>query len=369
MAENAPTESPVTIAEPDGPLAEYPNLSDGVPVEILFGTLVLLLTGLAAVAMNRAFALPASSSGVLARLYHLGRESHPAWTAKDFKRRAIILGLWLTSRRELRDWYGISDNPGLAAALKQFPLMHGAIYGPYINHAWPMGRRLKTIEQHYRLLGGRAAIIGAAAREPTVLATLEQHCAGLRLVLDKTEWFLREGEVVLNLFAGEQRLLSAAFTLGSEGAQRVAYVGALQGAHMENALQIYRDLTRALHQMRPRDLLLVALRQLCREMGVARIYAVTSEARQHNSPFFGDSHKQKVLLNYDEVWSDQGGSRLDNGFFEIPVPVKHREAGEIPSRKRASYRRRYQMLDTLAQDIAAACSRYESAQPDPGRPL
>ena len=291
---------------------------------------------------------------------------HPKWTAKDFKQRAVILGLWLTSRAELRAWYGIADNPGLASALKLFPQMHGAIYGPYINHAWPMERRLQTIDRHYRLLEGRATILAAAANQPTEVIRLEEQMPGLHLVLDKTEWFLREGEVVLNLFLGDKRVLSIAFTLAREDGQLVAYVGALQGIHADNALQMYREITHAMHHMRPRDFLVVALRQFCAAMGVARILAVSSDARQHNSPFFGDSHKQKVMLNYDEVWSDQGGTPLDNGFFEIPVAVKHRDMADIQSRKRSMYRKRYQMLDKVALDIGAACARHESAQPNSG---
>jgi uncharacterized protein len=240
-------------------------------------------------------------------------------------------------------------------------MMHGAIYWPYINHTWSMERRLRTIEQHYRLLDGRAAVIALAAQEEVELAVLDEQYAGLHLVLDKAIWFLREGEIVLNLFLRDQRFYSIAFTLNAEAGELVAYVGALQGSGSDNAMQVYREITRALYGMRPRDLLVVALKLLCKEIRVAKIYAVTGDARQHNSKYFGGHHKQDVLVNYDEVWAEHGGNRLDNGFYEIPVVVKYRDAGEIPTRKRAAYRRRYQMLDKLALDIRAACSRHETA--------
>ena len=111
--------------------------------------------------------------------------------------------------------------------------------------------------------------------------------------------------------------------------------------------------------MRPRDFLMVALKLLCGEIETNKIWAVSSEKRQHNSPYFGSSHKEKVLVAYNEVWIEHGGTALDNGFFEIPNFVKRKDMSEIPSRKRSAYRRRYEMLDQLAIDIKVACKKYE----------
>jgi uncharacterized protein len=99
---------------------------------------------------------------------------------------------------------------------------------------------------------------------------------------------------------------------------------------------------------------------LCGELGIHRIWAVTGDNRQHNSPYFGTSHKEKVLVAYDEVWLEHGGIELDNGFFEIPSLVRYKDISEIPSRKRAAYRRRYMMLDKLALDIKSSCTHYAS---------
>ena len=59
------------------------------------------------------------------------------------------------------------------------------------------------------------------------------------------------------------------------------------------------------------------------------------------------------------MWLEHGGKPFENGFYEIPAVVKHRDMSEIPTRKRATYRRRYQMLDKLEHDIKSSCSNYE----------
>lgn len=298
---------------------------------------------------------------VFGRVYRLGREMHPAMTANSLKHRVMLMGHALVHFQDVRNWYEISDNPLLIQALSRFPLMHGAMYWPYINRTWTMSRRLAAIDQHYRMLGA-AAIIAKAAQEEVELARLEEAYPGLRLVLDKAFWFLREGEIVINLFVGDRRLYSIAFTLGLEAGEPLLFVGALQGSNAEDALGAYRDITHALHGMRPRDFLMVALKLLCAELGIQRIWAVRGEDRQHNSVYFGGSHTDKVLADYDTVWIEHGGVVLDNGFFEIPAMYKHKDMSEIPSRKRATYRRRYQMLDDLAQGLKAVCARH-AAQP------
>ena len=217
-----------------------------------------------------------------------------------------------------------------------------------------MQRKLAAIDQHFRMLDGSAKIVAHATFEEVELARIEEY-AGLRLVLDKASWFLREGEIVLNLFVNDQRFYSIAFTLGMENGHPIALVGALQGSNSDLAPDIYRDITHALHGMRPRDFLMVAFKLLCGEFEINRIWAVSSDYRQHNSPYFGGGHKEKVLVSYNEVWVEHGGLALDNGFFEIPAIVRHKDMSEIPTRKRAVYRRRYEMLDKLALDIKSSC--------------
>jgi uncharacterized protein len=293
--------------------------------------------------------------GTLARVHRLGRAMHPSLTLINLKHQVIMMARALVFLPDIRKWYEISDNPLLTRALERFPLMSGAIYWPYVNHTWPMERRLSTIDQHFRMLDGRAAILAHATFEEVELARFEEY-SGLRLVLDKAMWFVREGEIVLNLFINDQRYYSVAFTLGMEAGQPLIFVGALQGIKTASANAVYRDITRALHGMRPRDFLMVALKMLCVELGIHRIWTVTNDSRQHNSPYFAGSHNDKVLAPYNEVWTEHGGVELDNGFFDIPVKINRKDMSEIPTRKRAVYRRRYEMLDKLAIDIKSSCA-------------
>lgn len=295
------------------------------------------------------------------RVYCLGKQMHPDLTLNHLKHRVKLFFKTWVNFSDIQRWFEISDNPLLTGALKRFPLISGAMYWPYINYTWTLKRKLATIDQHYRMLDNKAAIIAQATLEDVELARLEDEYPGLRLVLDKASWFLREGEIVLNLFINNQRFYSIAFTLGKNNGEPLIYIGAIQGSNAETALEIYRDITHALHGMRPRDFLMVALKLLCKEVGFNKIWAVSNECRQHNDPYFGNVLMEKA--SYDEVWLEHGGKRLDNGFYEIQATVRYKDMEEIPTRKRAVYRRRYQMLDQLATDIKASCARHAELHP------
>lgn len=251
----------------------------------------------------------------------------------------------------LRRWYETSDNPLRDRAVQKFPLIEGAMYWPYINHKWSVDTKLQVIDTHYRILGRLSSALTNATFTDLVLVDCEEEYPGLRLVLEKAPWFMREGEIVLSIFVGVDRVYSVAFTLGEDHGQRIVYVGALQGRSLENAMEIYRNLTHALHGMRPRDFLMSALKMLCAGIGVEKIWGIRSDCRQHHGKYFAGSHKEKLLADYDEVWEEHGGIDMKNCFFSIPAVVTYRDASEIPARKRANYKRRYAMLDKLAANI------------------
>lgn len=133
--------------------------------------------------------------------------------------------------------------------------------------------------------------------------------------------------------------------------QRVAYVGALQGLRSPDALEIYRQLTHQLHGLRPRDLLLTAFRRFGLALEVTRILAVDDSHRVSSNGYFAASGQ--VLSSYDEIWTESGGIATSGGFFELGPVAGRRESSAVPARKRALYRRRYEMLDALDGQIDA----------------
>src|SRR5262249_52191400 len=152
-------------------------------------------------------------------------------------------------------------------------------------------------------------------------------------------------------FLNETRLYSLVFSLFRDGDVLTAFIGAIQGRDIEGILEEYRDLTKAAHGMRPRDLLIEIFRLFGQAIGLARILAVSDENRQHRSSYYGERASKKFNVDYNEIWEDRGGIRIDPMCYRLDVQSSERELDAIPAKKRAMYRRRYAMLRALGQQM------------------
>lgn len=286
---------------------------------------------------------------VLKRLWHAASFAHPGTkkqlrrrTAPHFARCALHLGAF-------RVWFGDPANPALREALAQRPSLVMCVIHPYLNADWQFKQRLEKISEHYRLLSGRPSILRFA---PPVFIALADVGGDIQIRLHKYPYTEHEGELTVSLYRSELRLYSLTFTLGQIGADLVAYVGALQGLRSSEALEMYRSLTRGMHGLRPRDLLITAYRLLCCSLGVARILAISDHRRICSNSYHNSG--TPIFSSFDPAWIECGGVAVDDDFFELSPRVVRRTDKDVPSRKRAPYRRRYTMLDTIAQQIGDA---------------
>ncbi len=246
-----------------------------------------------------------------------------------------------------KDWFGNPKHQALQQALAERPSLVMCVVHPYLNTGWSAERRLSVVAAHYALLHDRLGFLRFAPPSAVALADLGE---GIQIRLDKPGKFEHEGELTVNLFGGELRLYSLVFTLAQVDSKLTAYAGALQGSCIPDALDIYRTLTHRMHGLRPRDLLVTAFRLLCLHLGVECILAVSDRCRVAANAYFKSS--VLVFSSYDDAWIENGGRLTEEGFFEMSVHQGQREVHDIPSRKRAQYRRRYAMLETLSRQIS-----------------
>ncbi|WP_163367113.1 DUF535 family protein, partial [Escherichia coli] len=63
--------------------------------------------------------------------------------------------------------------------------------------------------------------------------------------------------------------------------------------------------------------------------------------------------KDQLHADYDQFWLSMGAKPLDSGYFLLPARIARKPLEEVASKKRAEYRRRYQLLDELEPGLAA----------------
>lgn len=233
----------------------------------------------------------------------------------------------------------------------------GLVQWPYVNNQWGVPERLDAVAAHYEVIPSQYVQHLHLGREERVcVADLSGFAEGCSIILDRPKWFMREGELVLNIFERDLRVASIAFLLGRNNGKLILYIGAVQGIHKgvpsDRSLEIYRKLTKQFEGLRPRSLLLEILIIVSDILGVDMIAAVCDKNRHHRHPYFGARNGKDLGANYDEIWLEHGAflSYVD-GFYEIPVLSRRKNIEDIPSRKRAMYRRRYELLESITKDV------------------
>lgn len=274
----------------------------------------------------------------------------PRRTAAHLKLRLQVTGSAFAHARHLARLCRI-PSPALAAMMVERPAaVAGPLVWPYLCAAWSPRERLSRLADHYQIIDQLGAPFPFSVEERLVLAELDDLHPGLRLVLDQPRWFMREGGLTLNLFVDDFRAYSLAFSFSAapEGGTD-CLIGSLQGRNSDEALALYRDLTKAAHGLRPRDFLVEICRMLCRHWQIERLLGVRDEHRHHRHRFFGG--KTVAPQDYNAIWEDRGGW-IDNAhFYQLPLAAERRSEDEIKPNKRSLYRRRYRFLDELEARI------------------
>lgn len=299
-----------------------------------------------------------SSVNVIALLRHGMAKMTEQRELANPGQRLRLLWAWVGHRRQFADMAGTAS-PALQHVASERPqALVGPLIWPYLCAAWGTSERLARIAAHYRIVDRLGPPFPFAMDEVLVLADLDHTMPGLRIVLDQPRWFIREGGLTLNLFVDDFRAYSLAFSFSDTPASEApdgqgidCLIGSVQGRNIDEAPELYRNLTKAAHGLRPRDLLIEICRILCRHWGVRRLLGIRDSQRHHRHPFFRG--KTIAPQDYDTIWEDRGGKLADDSFYRLPIESERRNDDEIKPNKRSLYRRRYRFLDRLEDEIPA----------------
>ena len=129
----------------------------------------------------------------------------------------------------------------------------------------------------------------------------------------------------------------------------------VQGPSREiDGLACVRELTAAAHGLRPGYLLMFMLRQCAQLWDVTQLIGV-DEAYQVKGRWNHRATERR--FDYAAFWADASGVLLRDGNWQLPVAVPVRAIEDVPTKRRAVYRRRYALLDSLVASTTESLSR------------
>lgn len=289
-------------------------------------------------------------------LIKVAREIYPSKSISSLYKQ-LIFCLKARKNRDLMEAFSSEIHQlGYGHILKLEPSVFGNLVWPYIHKDWDASQRFSCIAKHYALLKNMPKFLDVSDALSKEILNLDTYSPGTSMALDKPRWFVREGELVLNIFHDGLRVMSVAFCLGHYNKELVLYIGGIQGIHSgipsEKSLEIIKQMTKDFNGLRPRSFVIAVLRRIARRIGATKILAIDQTHRHHWHPYFKSSPKSLSNTNYDEIWIDNEGIAGNDGFYYLNSSSPYRDLTQVDSKKRSMYRKRYEMLDQIEQQIS-----------------
>ena len=186
---------------------------------------------------------------------------------------------------------------------------------------------------------------------------LDETLGEMNLVLCAESGQRKEGlaAVMFNL-PGEVPVYQILFWIARKDDAWAMWIGAMQGPNVDDAKELVKRITKKCHAYRTKNLILYAAQSVARSLGVEKIFAVTNEGYYANNHVRSD---RKLKTSFSDFWAEAGGVPTDDArFYELPLTETRKTVEEIPSHKRAQYRRRFALLDELDAAIDNVLRRF-----------
>ena len=255
--------------------------------------------------------------------------------------------------RKLYEFFG--ENKLREAIIKKnhFPLEQATRAFFYAKST--MNERARLIENHFRIMEERLkpeafVELGTFGKYRIWASEDEDIDWYTQLVFEPGQ--RKEGLLSVMMNLGTEHLYQIMFWLDyDENNEPSLFIGAMQGPNMENARDIVKDMTKRSHRYRTKNLILYMTQAVARSLSMRHIYAVTNEG------YYAMNHirrDRKLKTDFSAFWEEAGGHiSSDPRFYELPLVEPRKTMEEVPTRKRAVYRKRFEFQDKVDEIIAA----------------
>lgn len=273
----------------------------------------------------------------------------PARTRRVFHRLKYRLLAWFTTPERRLLLQALDRHPAWARLLDADRRSFYVFYRRYLDRRFGLRQRFHAMIADLDAAAGHFGplLCGQLASGSSLRVAQAPGCA-VDLTLNVPTRI--EGYWALCLYDADARpLFNLSFGFTAADTLLIASLQGLKRTDGSNRETI-RGLTKQCHGLRPHALLLEVLRLLCAQWGVTRIVGIDScnQVTQYKKKI------DEFSFDYRAFWQEHGARLGDDGHWRIPLQGRRRSPEEMPMQKRAMYRRRYALLDALADQAARA---------------
>jgi len=250
-----------------------------------------------------------------------------------------------------------------------YPFVYEQATRSFFYHRSTFEERARLIEEHMEFLSARfnedfmLTLYGDKKIELWKM-NLDETLGEMKLVLCAEPGQRKEGlAAVMFDLPDEVPVYQILFWIARDAEKNFSmFIGAMQGPNVDDAKDLVKRITKKCHAYRTKNLILYAAQSVARTLGLKKIFAVTNEGYYANNHVRRD---RKLKTSFSDFWAEAGGVPTDDErFFELPLVETRKTFEEIPSHKRAQYRRRFALLDELDATISETLRGFKNANCD-----
>ncbi len=301
-----------------------------------------------------------SMSSLINTLLETAPLIHRTPTPEGIIKRAKYCARGLVFARYTQEWFEFLNTRELALIVKNNPCLYHKLQRPYLNRTLNTGARLEALKQHYQFI---LTHFPAPLREEVyvapgkLLVALPVKNVGTVEVRLACSGMQKEGDLMIVLRNRESKkpittLSFSVWKCGPDGKE--VFIGGLQGDKATNE-DVIVAVTRSLYGLRPKALLVFVLQQFAALWGITRLRAVSDSMHIYRHY----QTRRDVAASYDPFWAECGGIQGPDEIFDLPVAFVPRDISTLRVNKRQMYRRRYAMLEQIAEEVRNQMSNHE----------
>jgi hypothetical protein len=293
------------------------------------------------------------SSFMLAEIRAVAHRAYRFENPRERHRALVFMVRGLLHRKQLRELYEFFQETEARRAVYErnpFPLEQATRAFFYAGST--VRTRIALIKEHYAYLEKQlksADFVDLALDHPREIWCFKEPDMSWNAYLTFEPGQRKEGLLSVMMDVNGTHLYQIVFWIEQRDGQPTLVIGAMQGPNTEDAQDFVREMTKRAHRFRTKNLILYMTQAVARELGVQRILAVS------NAGYYANNHirrDRKLKTDFGAFWEEAGGWQTEDArFYELPLTLPRKTMEEVPTRKRAVYRRRFAFLDAVDVEI------------------
>ncbi|QUM86225.1 VirK/YbjX family protein [Moritella sp. 28] len=293
-------------------------------------------------------------------IFELADQIYP--NAKGIKKiqKKVRFSFWaLKNGKSVNAMADLFSRDNLKPVFKNNPRIMEKPLKPYICANWSSTERIKYLTEHYLFIDDTFGTHASTVVSSKGISILDfESLSGQKYYVMLYQGSSREGGLGIRL-VNEKYQNIYTLTCNISGTHtKTMHIGALQGAseEIENRHALIKELTKSLHGLRTKSLLVEMALMLARILGISEVKAISNKGHVYQALNYIISKRKVITFDYDGLWDEFEATKIDPYFFGLSVSTPRKDPLTLKKTKRKMYTKRYQWLDdseiTMATNLA-----------------